>query len=144
MVMVLAMAPVIELKGAIPVGLAFGIPLWETFLWAMIGSCLPAPFLVLLSRKILDWARGCKVRLFRRVAGFLDRKIAKGSVKVQRYARFGLYLFVAIPLPTTGVWTGSMIAGALDMRLKYAFPLIFFGNLTAGIIVLFMSHLIIL
>lgn len=141
----LAMVPIIELKGAMPVGLAFGLGTWETFAAALIGSCLPAPFLILLIRKILVWMSGCKVPFFNKVADFLQRKIQRGqdNKAFRASATLGLFLFVAIPLPTTGVWTGSMIAGTLGMRFKTALPVILLGNTVAGLIVLYMSHLLI-
>lgn len=144
-VMALAMVPVIELKGAMPVGLAFGLGVWETFAAALIGSCLPAPILILCIRKLLAWMNGCKFELLHKVAAFLNRKIERGKSNrfFQTSALLGLFVFVAIPLPTTGVWTGSMIAGVLDLRMKTALPMIILGNTVAGLIVLYMSHLLI-
>ncbi|MEG1883934.1 MAG: small multi-drug export protein, partial [Clostridia bacterium] len=140
-----AMVPIIELKGAMPVGLAFGLGTWETFAAALLGSCLPAPFLILLTRKIIAWAAASKIVFFNRIATFLLRKIERGqdSKAFRTSALLGLFVFVAIPLPTTGVWTGSMIAGMLNLRLKSALPMIILGNAVAGLIVLSMSHLLI-
>lgn len=144
-VMVIAMAPVIELKGAMPIGLALGLGVWETFTAALIGSCLPSPVLILIIRKFLEWAGGCKIEFLNKFATFLDHKIQKGMSKdtFKRSALLGLFIFVAIPLPTTGVWTGSMIAGVLKLRMKYALPVIILGNTVAGLIVLSMSYLLI-
>lgn len=144
-VMLLAMAPVIELKGAMPVGIALGLGVWETFAAALIGSCLPSPVIILCIRKLLAWMSNCKYTFFHRIAGFLNRKIEKGQQNrfFQTSALLGLFVFVAIPLPTTGVWTGSMIAGVLNLRMKSALPAIVLGNTVAGLIVLYMSHLLI-
>lgn len=141
----ISMLPIIELKGAMPVGLALGLGTWNTFFTALIGSCLPIPFLILLIKRILKWLTECNIKLFNRIATFLTKKIEKGqnSKAFRTSAILGLFLFVAIPLPTTGVWTGSMIAGVLNMPLKIALPIIVFGNTVAGLIVLFASHLII-
>ena len=142
----ISMLPIVELKGAMPVGLALGLGTWNTFFTALIGSCLPIPFLILLIRKILEWLSVCRIPLFNRFGAFLNRKIEKGqnSRAFRTSAILGLFLFVAIPLPTTGVWTGSMIAGVLKIPLKIAWPIIVLGNTVAGLIVLFASHLIIL
>lgn len=144
-VMLLSMVPIIELKGAMPVGLAFGLGVWETFAAALLGSCLPAPVLILCIRKLLAWMSGCKFKLFHKIANFLNRKIERGRSNrfFETSALLGLFLFVAIPLPTTGVWTGSMIAGVLNLRMKNALPVIVLGNTVAGLIVLYMSNLLI-
>ena len=144
-VLLVSAVPIIELKGAIPIGLGLGLGLWETFFTALLGSCLPAPFLILLIRSILKWMNGSKISFFHKVADFLNRKIQKGqqSKAFRTSAILGLFVFVAIPLPTTGVWTGSMIAGVLDLRLKSALPVIVLGNTIAGLIILSMSHLLI-
>ena len=145
-VLVISMAPIIELKGAMPIGLALGLGVWETFFTALIGSCLPVPFLILFIRKLLEWMSGCKIRFFQKFAGFLNRKIEKGQQSrfFETSALLGLFAFVAIPLPTTGVWTGSMIAGVLKLRMRTALPIIVAGNSVAGLIVLYVSYLALL
>jgi uncharacterized membrane protein len=132
--------PVIELRGAIPLGLGMGLGLWESFILAFIGSCLPVPILVFFFKPIMAWLR--KTKLFRRFAEWLQRRTERHSskVKVRKYTLLGLFIFVAIPIPTTGVWTGSMIASFLDIRAKHAIPVIMAGNLAAGIIVLAVSY----
>lgn len=146
LVVLISALPVVELKGAIPFGLACGLGLWETFVCALIGSCLPAPFIMLLIRRFLKWAGGCKIKWLNRFAAYLENKIQRKSngKHFRTSALVGLFVFVAIPLPSTGVWTGSMIAGALDLRLKHAIPAVVLGNLIAGLIILLMSNLIIL
>lgn len=146
LVMLISMLPIIELKGAIPVGLAYNFGVWETFFAAFVGSCIPAPFLILLIRKLLRWMAGCRFHILRQFSEFLNKRI-KSKSESRRFrtsAVLGLFLFVAIPLPTTGVWMGAMIAGMLDIRLRHALPAIILGNLIAGLAILLMSRLIIL
>ena len=140
------MAPVIELKGAMPVGLAAGLGVWETFAAALLGSCLPAPIVMLVIKRFLNWADTCKIGFLQKFAQFLHRKIEKGKSNktFQTSVLLGLFIFVAIPLPTTGVWTGSMIAGTLDLPMRKALPVIVLGNTIAGLIILGASHLLIL
>ena len=145
-VMAIAMAPVIELKGAMPIGLAAGLGVWETFAMALLGSCLPAPIVMLVIKRFLNWADTCKIGFLQKFAQFLHRKIEKGKSNkaFKTSALLGLFIFVAIPLPTTGVWTGSMIAGTLDLPMRKALPIVIMGNTVAGLIILGMSHLLIL
>ncbi len=133
-VFLISMVPLIELRGAIPYGLGFGLDPFFTYAIAIVGNCLPVPVILLFVKRVLTWMQGCSVRLFRRVATFVTEKAQKGLVKVERYAALGLYLFVAIPLPGTGAWTGALIAAMFDMKKRYAFLSIFLGVLTAGII----------
>ncbi|SCJ37573.1 Predicted membrane protein [uncultured Clostridium sp.] len=137
-VFVLSMIPVIELKGAIPIGVAAGMPLWEAFSFAVIGSTLPAFLIILLIRPVLKWMKTTKY--FRKFAHWLERRSQKKSKNIQKYKLWGLFLFVAIPLPTTGVWMGSLIAALMDIRLRSAVPIIFLGNLVAGGLILLLSH----
>jgi uncharacterized membrane protein len=133
-VFLISMVPLIELRGAIPYGLAIGLDPFLTYALAIVGNCLPVPFILFFIKKILAWMQASRVRFLRRVATFVVEKGQRGFRKVQRYAVFGLYLFVAVPLPGTGAWTGALIAALLDMRKRYAFPSIFLGVITAGVV----------
>ena len=133
-VFLMSMVPVIELRGAIPYGLGFGLDPILTYALAIVGNCIPIPFILFFIKRILLWMQTSRVALFRKVSAFLTEKAQKNFHKVQKYAVFGLYLFVAIPLPGTGAWTGGLIAALLDMKKRYAFLSIFLGVLTAGII----------
>ncbi len=131
----LSAVPIIELKGAIPVGMSMGIPELECILVAVFGSMLFSPGIILLTRRVLNAMMNSRVRLLSRIGRWQhDRLLRKGG-KLEKYRVWFLLLFVAIPLPTTGVWTGSMIAGLFDIRLKVALPLIFLGNCVAGALI---------
>ena len=130
----LAMVPVFELRGAIPVGVAAGLPFWTVFLTAFLGNLLPVPFLILFTRRVFEWLR-TKSALLERVVSRLERKAASKEDLLKKYELLGLCILVAIPLPGTGAWTGSLVAAVFDIRLKHAFPAIALGVLIAGIIV---------
>ena len=139
MTMLLSMVPVLELRGAIPIGVANGLNFWVAIGVSIIGNLLPVPFIILFIRKIFTWLR----RLSKRLDGLvtrLERRAKKKSDVVLRYAFWGLVVLVAIPLPGTGAWTGALVAAMLDMRLKRAFPAIALGVLIAGTIVAFVTY----
>ena len=129
-----AMIPVFELRGAIPVGVAAGLPFWMVFLTAFLGNLLPVPFLILFTRRVFEWLR-TKSALLERFVSRLERKAATKEDLLKKYELLGLCILVAIPLPGTGAWTGSLVAAVFDIRLKHAFPAIALGVLIAGIIV---------
>lgn len=130
----LAMIPVFELRGAIPVGVAAGLPFWMVFLTALLGNLLPVPFLILFTRRVFEWLRA-KSALLERFVSRLERKAATKEDLLKKYELLGLCILVAIPLPGTGAWTGSLVAAVFDIRLKHAFPAIALGVLIAGILV---------
>lgn len=133
-----SVVPFIELRGAIPFGiLALRMPWYEAFLISFAANCLPIPFVILLTRPIFKWLK--KTRLLAGFAGRLEAKMMKKSEKVTKYKIIGLFLFVAIPLPGTGAYTGSVIAALLDMRLSKAIPSIVCGIFVAGAIITVLS-----
>lgn len=137
-VFLISMVPLIELRAAIPYGLAlaeqFALSPLLIYVVAIIGNCLPVPFILFFIRKILAWMQASRVAFFRKIATFVVEKGERGFARVQKYATVGLFLFVAIPLPGTGAWTGSLIAALLDMKKRYAFLSIALGVITAGVI----------
>lgn len=134
-----SMVPVIELRGAIPVGVAAGVPLWQAILISIIGNMIPVPFIILFIKKIFAWMRGKSERL-NAVVERMEAKADKNVEKVTRYEFWGLFLFVAIPLPGTGAWTGSLVAALLDMKLRKALPPIYLGILGAAVIISFVTY----
>lgn len=135
----ISMLPVVELRGGLPAGVAMGLPLPEAFFAAFLGNMIPVPFLILFTRRIFLWIRVHIPRLGR----WVDRLEAKAwskSGKVVQYQTWGLLLFVAVPLPGTGAWTGSLIAAVLDMRLRRAVPVITLGVLIAGTIISLLTY----
>ena len=137
-VLLLSMVPVIELRGAIPLGAALGLPIYTNYLVSVLGNFLPVPFIMLFIRRILEWMK--TTRRLSKIALWLEGKAEKHSDKVTRYATFGLFLFVAIPLPGTGAWTGALIAALFRMRMKHTLLSILFGVMTAGLIMALASY----
>ena len=125
-----AMVPVIELRGAIPVGIAAGLPPAVACAAAILGNLLPVPFIMLLARRVFNWLRD--TRLFGPKIVWLERRAhLKGRI-VRKYRLLGLVVLVAIPLPGTGAWTGALVASLLDIRLRTALPAILLGLVIAG------------
>ena len=124
------MIPVVELRGAIPVGVAAGLPPAVACAVAILGNLLPVPFNMLLARWVFNWLRDS--RLFGSKIVWLERRAhLKGRI-VRRYRLPGLVVLVAIPLPGTGAWTGALVASLLDIRLRSALPAILLGLMIAG------------
>jgi len=132
--LVMAMAPVIELRGAIPVGIAAGLPVGATFVAAVVGNMIPVPFIILFVRKVFAWLRRQSAWLEDKVSR-LEHRAEKKAQLIFKYELLGLLILVAVPLPGTGAWTGALIAALLNIRLKVSFPVILGGVLIAGIIV---------
>lgn len=136
--LVTAMMPILEIRGAIPVGVASGLDPWLAFAVGFVGNMLPIPILILLTRKIIEWLK--KHNMLVKLTAWLENKGSKGAQKVQKYSFWGLFILVAIPLPGTGAWTGALVASLLDMRLKRALPAIAMGVAAAGLIVLLVTY----
>ncbi len=133
-----SMVPIIELRGAIPMGAAFDIPFYINYIICVVGNMIPVPFILLFIRHILRWMKN--VPKLDKIAIWVENKAEKNKGKVQKYAFWGLYIFVALPLPGTGAWTGSLVAAMLDMRMKKAIPSVLLGVMTAGIIMSLASY----
>ena len=135
-VFLVSMVPLIELRGAIPYGVMFGLPLWLTFLIAIVGNMLPVPIIFFFARRVLEW--GADKPVIGKIFTFFLEKGHKGGEKLQAKAGRGLYwallLFVGIPLPGTGAWTGTLAASLLDMDFKKSVLACMGGVLLAGVI----------
>lgn len=129
-----SMAPVAELRFGIPFGVAHGLPHWLAFLCAVVGNMIPIPFILIFIRRIFKWMR----RHLPQLNSLVDKLEAKAHLKGKKVTRFkylGLMIFVAIPLPGTGAWTGALAAAFLDMRLRKALPAVLAGVLIAGFLI---------
>ena len=129
-----ALLPVLEIRGAIPVGIANGLDPWVTYIVGVIGNMLPIPFIILLTRHIIAWLE--KHNILVRFTNWLRRKGKEKSKAVEQSSFWGLMILVAIPLPGTGAWTGALVASLLDMSLRRSLPAITIGVLIAGGIVM--------
>ncbi len=125
-----AMVPVLELRGAIPLGAAAGLPLGEAAAIAVAGNLVPVPFIILLGRRVANWLRG--TRFFGPKIAWLERRAHLKGRLVRKYRLLGLAILVGIPLPGTGAWTGALVASVLDIRMRHALPAIFAGLVVAA------------
>ena len=132
------MVPVLELRGAIPLGVAAGMPPLAALLVAIVGNMVPVPFIILFIRQIFHWLRN-KGKIGTLVEK-LERRAEQKSDVVKKYAGIGLLILVAIPLPGTGAWTGALVAALMNMRLKRALPDIFLGVVIAGFIITCLTY----
>ena len=136
LVFFISMVPVVELRGAIPIGLGMGLPALPTYLVCVVGNMLPVPFIYLFARRFLIW--GCDKPLIGKICKFFIVKGEKGGRALEAKAGKGLtmalLLFVGIPLPGTGAWTGTLAASILDMKFKDVLVACMGGVLLAGII----------
>ena len=139
--MLVAMIPVIELRGAIPFGVALGLNPWTALVASIIGNIIPLPFIVVYIRRIFQWMRRRLPKLNSLVDKMEKKAHLKGN-KVTRYKYLGLTIFVAIPLPGTGGWTGALVAAFLDMPLRKAVPALVSGVVIAGVVVTFLTYVV--
>ena len=137
-VFIVSMFPIVELRGAIPLGVGLGLDFYKVFAVSVIGNMLPIPFIIMFIRPIIEYMR--KTKTFSKFANWFEQRTMDKSDKITKYEMLGLFIFVAIPLPGTGAWTGAALAGLMNMRLKTSVPSIFFGVITAGIIMTLVSH----
>ena len=136
----MAVVPIIELRGAIPYGAGIaGLPIWQAALIAVLGNLLPVPFLVVFTRDVFALMRKKSDKL-NSIVLRMERKADKNKDVVLRYEFWGLVILVAIPLPGTGAWTGALVAAMMDMQLKRAFPAIALGVVVAAFIVTWVTY----
>lgn len=137
-VLLISMVPLLELRGAIPYAVGFGLPLIPSYIIAVIGNMIPVPFIFLFARRILEWGKDKPL-----IGGFFTwclEKGERGGRKLEEKAGRGLYvtllLFVGIPLPGTGAWTGTLAASFLNMDFKKSVLCVMAGVILAGVIML--------
>jgi small multidrug export protein len=138
-VFIISMLPILELRGGLIAASLLGLPPIESYLIAIIGNIIPVPFILLLMNKILKAMEKSRFKIFNKIHSFLHKKIMKNKDSIEKYGFWGLVLFVGIPLPGTGAWTGSIIAAFLEMDRKKAFFAILLGMLMASIIMMIIS-----
>lgn len=130
-----SMLPIIELRGAVPMAFAFGLSWWQAYLISVLGNMLPVPFILLLIKVVIKWMAASKIAFFNKIANFLLEKVEKNRETIEKYSFWGLCLFIAIPLPATGAWTGSLVAAVIGMKPWKAFLSALLGVMIAGVIV---------
>ena len=139
------MVPLIELRGAVPlaIGMEIGLPEWAVLIIAAIGNIIPVPIIFFFARKVLEWGQKSRWKPFKNFCIFCLEKGEKAGDKLLKKAKsgayFGLFLFVAIPIPGTGAWTGTLAASILNLDFKKTMFAIIAGVLTAGVIMVLVS-----
>ena len=139
-VMICSMIPIIELRGAIPLGAWLGMPWWLNYILAVVGNMLPIPFILLFITKFIGWMSRSKVKFFNKIGTWLTNKAEKNREKIEKYSFWGVCLFVAIPLPVTGAWTGSLVAATIGMKKWKALLSCLLGVMIAGVIMTLASY----
>ena len=135
-----SMIPIIELRGSIPLGALLGLPYWMNYPLSVVGNLLPVPIILLFVKIVLDWMYRCRIRFFNKISGWIFQKAEKNKPKIEKIGFWGLFIFVAIPLPGTGAWTGSLVAALMGMKFGRAFLAVVLGVLTAGVIMTMISY----
>lgn len=133
-----SMVPLIELRGAIPYAVAFNLPLLQSYIIAIVGNMLPVPVIFFFARKVLEWGKDVSFKPFAKFCRFCIEKGEKGKEALLSKSKNGIYvalfLFVGIPLPGTGAWTGTLAASFLDLDFKKSVLAVMCGVVLAGII----------
>ena len=137
-VFIVSMMPVVELRGAIPFGVSLGLDWREVYLVSVLGNMLPVPFIILFFRPLIEYFE--KTKLFGKIASKLKKRTHSKIEGMNKFKMLGLFLFVAIPLPGTGAWTGAAIAALLKMRIKHSFFPILLGVFVAGLLMMGISY----
>lgn len=139
MTFLVSMIPVIELRGAIPLGVAHGLSLPVAATVSVIGNMIPIPLIILFIRNIFKWLKKRSRRISDIIVKLEERANRQSKIVID-YQLVGLCIFVALPLPGTGAWTGALIAAILELRLKHAVPAIFAGVCIAAGIVSWLTY----
>lgn len=140
-VFLISMIPILELRGALLVaGPLLGVPVGTAIPLCIVGNIIPVPFILLLITPIFRWMKG--TRRLKPMVDKLEAKAMSKSDKIEKYEFWGLVLFVGIPLPGTGAWTGSLIAALLGIKFKKAFPAVVLGICIATVIMWFISYVL--
>ena len=135
-----SMIPIIELRGAIPLGAALGLPWWQNFIICFLGNLLPVPFILLLINRVIRWFSRSRVKFLNKFANWLLQKAEKNRNKIEKYGFWGVAIFVGIPLPMTGAWTGSLAAAVIDLKFWKALLSAVIGVIMAGVIMSLISY----
>ena len=138
-IFIISMCPILELRGGLIAASLLNMDPWISYLICMIGNILPIPFILWFINRILNWMRNSKNKKINGIAKWLDKKVDKHKGQIEKFGYFGLILFVGIPLPGTGAWTGCLIASVLEMDKNKSFLCAIIGVFMASIIMMLLS-----
>ena len=139
LVFIISLMPILELRGGLLAAALLGLEPLPSYIISIVGNVIPVPFILLLITKILAWMRNSKFKFFNKIANWLDEKVEKHKGQIEKFGYLGVVLFVGIPLPGTGAWTGSLIASVLNMDKKKTFAAVMVGIVMASIIMMILS-----
>lgn len=137
LVFLISLMPILELRGGLIAAALLDVNPVISYIICIIGNVLPVPFILWFINSILSWMR--KSKHFSRIANWLDSKVTKHKTQIEKYGFWGMVLFVGIPLPGTGAWTGCLIAAVLNMNRKKAFLAALLGIIMASVIMMILS-----
>lgn len=137
-VFIISMIPILELRGGLIAAKVLSIPYVRALILCIIGNIIPIPFILLFINKIFEWLKNFKIT--RGIVEKLEKRAMGKSESIQKYEFWGILLFVGIPLPGTGAWTGSLIAALLRVKLRKAVPAVFLGIVLAAAIMSFIAY----
>lgn len=139
LVFIISLMPILELRGGLIAAALLKLDPVPSYIISIIGNIIPVPFILLLISKILDKMRKSKVKFFNKFAGWLDGKVEKHKGQIEKFGYWGIVLFVGIPLPGTGAWTGALMASVLEMDRKKTFGAVLLGIFMASVIMMLVS-----
>lgn len=140
LVFLISLLPILELRGGLLAASLLGVNPVSAYIVSIIGNVIPVPFILLLINKILEWMGNSKIKWMRKFSNWLNKKANKNKGQIEKYGYWGLLLFVGIPLPGTGAWTGCLIASILHLDRKKAFLAAMGGIFMASIIMMIISY----
>ncbi len=139
LVFIISLMPILELRGGLIAASLLGMDPIPSYIISIIGNILPIPFILWFMNSILNWMRNCHLKKIKGVAKWLDKKVKKHKGSIEKYGFWGLVLFVGVPLPGTGAWTGCLIASVLEMDKKKSLVAALIGVLMASVIMMILS-----
>lgn len=138
-VFIISLMPLLELRGGLIAASLLNINPWTSYIICIIGNVIPVPFILLFINKILEWMSNSRIKWMNKTANWLYKKAKKNKEKIDKYGYLGLILFVGVPLPGTGAWTGCLAASVFNMNRKKSFFCIMAGIIIASIIMMIIS-----
>lgn len=142
LIFIISLLPILELRGGLIAAALLGVNPVPAYIISIIGNIIPVPLILLFITKIMDAMRKSKIGVFNKFVTWLDKKVEKNKTQIEKYGYWGLVLFVGIPLPGTGAWTGCLIASVLELDKKKSFGACILGIFLASIIMMTITYLI--
>lgn len=139
LVFIISLMPILELRGGLLAATLLGLDPLPSYIISIIGNVLPVPFILLFINKILEWMSKCKIKWMNKLSNSMYKKANKNKKSIEKYGYLGLLIFVGVPLPGTGAWTGCLVASLLNMNKKKSFITVMLGVIMASIIMMFIS-----